>query len=90
MARYLIEVSHTERECVWSLQEMQQHIPESFELFEWGCCDGVHTGWATIDREHKFSAQELVPPALRAKARIVELCTFTEAELKAFHKREAS
>jgi hypothetical protein len=89
MAKYLVEVAHTDRECVWSLQRFLEDSPDGLALFQWGCKDGVHVGWAVLDAEHRFGAQTLVPQILRAKTRIVELCVFSPEEIRAFHEGEA-
>jgi hypothetical protein len=83
--RYMVEVSHTPRECVWALKRMLEAGPEFLARFDWGCKDGDHTGWAVLDAESKFEIQELVPQVMRAKARIVQLNEFTPEEVEAFH-----
>jgi hypothetical protein len=71
MPRYLVESSHTDRERVWTLNEILSDTPETLECFHWGCHDGEHVGWATVEAENKFVAQKLVPSKIRAKARIM-------------------
>jgi len=89
MSKYLVEVTHTPRECVWALKQLLDAGPEFLARFDWGCKDGVHVGWAVLDAESKFAAQEFVPLILRAKTRIVQLNQFTPEQVLAFHESEA-
>jgi hypothetical protein len=86
MSRYLIETSHTPRECVWALKQLLHHRPDAVPEFEWGCHDGVHTGWSVVEAEHRFAAMDVVPRVLRPNTRIVQLNQFTEDEIMAFHE----
>jgi len=88
MPKYLVETAHTPRECVWALKQMLDQGPEFLERFDWGCHDGEHVGWAIIEAENKFVAQELVPRILRPKARIVELCQFTPDQVRTYHEAQ--
>jgi len=44
--------------------------------FDWGCKDGVHTGWAIIEAENASQALGVVPAVVRDKARAVKLSKF--------------
>ena len=85
MAKYLVEMSHTARECAWALTTALHEGPDFLARFEWGCEDGEHVGWAIVEAENKFVAQELVPRILRPKTRIVGLNQFTPEQVRAFH-----
>jgi len=89
MSRYLVEVTHTQRECVWAVKQLLDAGPEFLARFDWGCQDGEHVGWALVEADSKFAAQELVPRVLRPKARIVELCQFTPEQVRAFHEGQS-
>ena len=86
MRKFLVEMTHTQRECIWALKQTLNAGPGFLSRFDFGCKDGEHVGWAIVDAESKFAAQELVPRILRPKARIVELCQFTPDEVLAFHE----
>ncbi len=49
---------------------------------EWGCKDGIHTGWIIVDLDDRREALRLVPPQYRESARIVELRTWSRDEIK--------
>ena len=44
---------------------------------DWGCMDGVHSAWMTVDADTKEEARSIVPPPFRAQAKIIGLNTFT-------------
>jgi len=88
MSKYLVEVPHTERECVWAVKQILDAGAEFLARFDWGCQDGEHVGWAMIDADSKFAAKAIVPLILSPKARIVELCQFTPDQVLALHKTQ--
>ena len=47
--------------------------------FDWGCMNGVHTGWAIIEAENEAQAHLAVPPLVRGQARVVRLNKFDAA-----------
>lgn len=69
MPKYMVEMSHSLRECVWALKTIHDQGPSFLAQFEWGCGDGEHIGWAIVEAENKFQAQEMVPRTLRPKTR---------------------
>lgn len=74
MERYLIETPHTAQDC-------QQLVDQVYAMgylhnFEWGCCSGVHSGWAIIEAEDERQARLAVPPLVRRKAQVIHLNRF--------------
>ena len=65
MHRFLIESPHREQDClnVIQLVNAQGYLTR----FEWGCMNGVHTGWAVIDAENEAEAVLAVPPLVRSR-----------------------
>ena len=55
--------------------------------FDWGCKDGVHSGWAIIEAENRDQAHLAVPFLVRAQARVVRLNKFGDEALRGLHKR---
>jgi len=86
MPKYMVEMSHTQRECVWALKTLLDGAPSFLAQFDWGCQDGEHIGWAIVEAENKFHAQELVPVSLRPKTRILELSQFTPEQVRALRE----
>jgi hypothetical protein len=84
MNRYLVESTHMASDC--------RHVIEQFIFhghvmnFDWGCYDGVHTGWAILESENESQALMTVPPHLRSKARAIQLTKFTPEKFQQVHE----
>jgi hypothetical protein len=74
MYRYLIESPHDPEDCDRIIQEVQN--AGYLHHFDWGCHDGVHTGWAIIETDNLEHARQIVPWMVREKARIVKIEKF--------------
>ena len=85
MPRFLIEIRHsTEHEgCVRSLDAIINHGSHLVTQAEFGCEDGVHAGWLTVDVDSRDEALRIVPPQYRADASVVRLRRWTKEEIKA-------
>ncbi len=83
MNRYLVETKHAAEDCH---HVVEQFIYHGFVMnFEWGCDDGVHTGWAMLESENEAEALLAVPAALRSKARAIRLSKYTPQKLEEAH-----
>jgi hypothetical protein len=79
MARFLIEVPH-EANVVACSQAVQVFLNTGSHFLthaDFGCADGEHKGWLTVEVDSKEEARRILPPALRARARIVRLSKFS-------------
>ena len=85
MPRFLIEIRHsTEHEgCVRSLDAIVNHGSHLVTQAEFGCEDGVHAGWLTVDVDSRDEALRIVPPQYRVDASVVRLRKWTKEEIKA-------
>ena len=89
MPKFLIEVPH-EADLIACA-----HVVESFLHYgshfatnaDWGCMDGVHKAWITIETDTKEDARNILPPAYRAGATITQLNRFSLEELDEILKR---
>ena len=83
MGRFLIETPHREQDClnVVQLVNAQGYLTH----FDWGCMNGVHTGWAVIEAENEAEARLAVPPLVRNQARVVRVTKFDAAMLAQMH-----
>ena len=79
MDRYLIETPHTVQDCKMLVQEV--YAMGYLHHFDWGCMDGVHSGWAIIEAESEAQARLAVPAIVRGKARVIKLCKFSETSI---------
>ena len=78
MERYLIESPHSAEDCSTVVQQIQ--TAGYLHQFEWGCKDGVHSGWAIVEADGPEHARQIVPWMVRDKARIVRLVKFEAAD----------
>ena len=74
MDRFLVESPHTIHDCKLAVKLVQSM--GYLNNFDWGCMDGVHTGWAVIEAENAAQALGVVPAVVRDKARAVKLSKF--------------
>ncbi|MGE5245577.1 MAG: hypothetical protein ACM3SQ_15245 [Betaproteobacteria bacterium] len=83
MPRFLIEVPH-ESDTV-SCARASKVLLESGSHFlthaDFGCTDGVHKAWIIVDVDGKDEARNMLPPAYRGQASIVQLNKFGLKEL---------
>ena len=80
MDRYLVVSPHTEGDCTKALQlvEATGYITH----FDWGCKDGVHTGWAIVEADNRSEAVMSVPSLVRPMAHAVKLTKFSPDEVR--------
>jgi hypothetical protein len=83
MKRFLVISHHRSEDCVKALKEVL--AIGYLTHFDWGCKDGVHTGWATLEAEDKDQAMLSVPTFLRRQAQIVQLTRFDPDKVAAMH-----
>jgi hypothetical protein len=83
MPRFLIEVPHEASTvaCALAVQIFLKSGSHFLSHADWGCCDGVHKGWVIVDVDNKQEARDILPPAYRPKATIVQLNKFTIEEI---------
>jgi hypothetical protein len=84
MARYLIEVPHSAdgHLCQQAIQIFLKTGSHYLTHCEWGCLDGEHKAWITVETNTKDEALRIVPPAFRAQAKIVQLNRFTLEQME--------
>jgi hypothetical protein len=83
MKKFLVISHHTGQDCVRALKEAL--AIGYLTHFQWGCKDGVHTGWAILEAEDKGQAILSVPTFLRGSAQIVRLTTFDPEKVRLMH-----
>ena len=79
MPRYLIEVPHSEDRvaCLQVIDIFHKTGSHYLSTCDWGCMDGEHKAWITVEVDSKADALRILPPMFRAQARIVQLCQFS-------------
>ncbi len=86
MAHYLIELSHSEEECLEALDMVVNLGMHILHHTWWGCGAGVHTGWLDLEVGSERDARGVLPPSIRNEARLVEVRRFTPNQIKALHQ----
>lgn len=83
MPRFLIEVPHENKKeaCDRAVQVFLQTGSHFMTNADWGCSDGEHKAWFVAEFDTKQEAQQILPPAFRLKAKVVEVRKFTLADL---------
>lgn len=74
MDRYMIISNHTDKGCTTALKAIE--AAGFITHFDWGCKDGVHTGWAIVEADSAQEALMVVPSAERRQAQAVHLVKF--------------
>ncbi|MFC1843665.1 hypothetical protein ACFLZ5_02630 [Thermodesulfobacteriota bacterium] len=89
MPKYLIEVPHDEEllACAQVVESFLNYGSHFATKADWGCMDGVHKAWITIDTDNKEDARNILPPAYRAHATIIQLNKFTLEEIEEIRKQ---
>jgi hypothetical protein len=84
MPRFLIQVPHDPRtlECARAVELFLTTGSHYLSHADWGCRDGEHTSWMTVEVGSREEARNILPPALRPNAKVVQLNAFALEEIK--------
>ncbi|HCY76740.1 MAG: hypothetical protein IH620_01815 [Ignavibacterium sp.] len=74
MKRYLVETTHKKEQCLTVMKNFA--LTGHIKIFNWGCKDGVCTGWAIIKADSKGEALLSVPAPERNTTRVIEVKKF--------------
>jgi len=83
MMKFIVVSNHTSQDCVRALKEVL--AIGYLTHFQWGCKDGVHTGWAVLEADTKDEAILSVPTFLRPSAQVVQLTQFHPESVAKMH-----
>ncbi|MFQ6026894.1 MAG: hypothetical protein ACE5Q6_05190 [Dehalococcoidia bacterium] len=86
MAHYVIEMLHTDQDCLFALDTITELGMGILHHSWWGCGFGVHTGWLDIEVDSEQDALGVIPPEIRKQARIVQVQRLTTGKVKALHQ----
>ena len=89
MTQYIVEVSHTDSECIQGLNTIVEWGMHLLHHTWFGCAAGDHTGWLQLEADTEAEARNVLPPSMRSKARVVEVQKFTPAQIRDLHPRRA-
>lgn len=93
MAKFLVEVSHSPDriECLHTIQIFLSSGSHFLTHADWGCLDGDHKAWFTMEVESKQEALRIVPSYYWKDTKITRLSNFNlkdVEELLRQHKAE--
>jgi hypothetical protein len=89
MPKYLIEVPHDDEllACAQVVESFLNYGSHFATKADWGCKDGIHKAWITIETDSKEDAVNVLPPAYRAQATVVRLNKFFMEEIDEILKK---
>jgi hypothetical protein len=92
MARFLIEIPHSSDKmaCKKAIHALLATGSHYITNSDWGCHDGEHKAWLIVDVDSKNDARQVVPPAFRGQAKIIELNKFSLQEAEDMLREESS
>jgi hypothetical protein len=84
MAKFFIEVEHEAEKsaCLRAAQVLLKSGSHYLTNADFGCLDGVHKAWITVDVTNKEEAKAILPPEYRSSAKIVKLNKFNLREIE--------
>jgi hypothetical protein len=79
MAKYLIEVPHSEKkeDCEMAVRIFLTTGSHFLTNADWGCLDGEHKAWFIMNADSREQARSILPPAFQAHAKITMLNKFS-------------
>jgi hypothetical protein len=85
MPKYLIEIEHPDdaEGCIRALEALSTLGSHLVSNADFGCEDGVHCGWLLVEVSDRKEAELIVPPPLRADARVIQLRRWSPEEIAA-------
>lgn len=85
MKRYLVETRHKREQCLNVMKNFAAygHITH----FDWGCENGVCTGWAIIEADSMGEALLSVPSLVRNSTRAVEVKKMSPEKIQSLHQQ---
>lgn len=83
MARFHIEVPHEANmtACNRAIEIFLRTGSHFLTHADWGCKDGEHKAWITVDVDTKDEARNIVPAEYRPSAKITRLSLFELTDL---------
>jgi hypothetical protein len=86
MKQFIVVSHHKAEDCIVALKQVL--ATGYLTHFDWGCKDGVHTGWAILEAETREEAMMSVPAFLRNQAQVVRLTKFNADQVERMHPKE--
>ena len=84
MPKFLLEVPHS-AEPLACAREVHVFLSTGSHFLtnaDWGCMDGIHSAWLTVDVASKEEARMMLPSVFRAQAKITGLNKFNLQQIE--------
>jgi hypothetical protein len=84
MEKFLVEVEHSpdKIDCLRTIQIFLSSGSHFLTHADWGCHDGVHKAWFTLEANSREEAMMIVPSFYREGTRITRLGKFNLEEVE--------
>jgi len=91
MPRFMIEVPHSpdKSACLKAVHIFLKTGSHYVSHCEWGCLDGEHKAWITVETDTRDQAMQVVPPAFQKDAKITQLSRFSLEQLESILGKHA-
>ena len=86
MAQYVIELPHTDPECIQGLNTIVEWGMHLLHHTWFGCAVGVHTCWLQLEADTEAEARSVLPPSMRSQAQVVEVQKLTPDQIRDLHR----
>ena len=92
MPKFLIELPHESEvvACARAVKVLLETGSHFLTHADFGCCDGIHKAWIVVEGDSHQEARNMLPPAYRRQATVVQLCKFGLTELDDLIKRHTA
>jgi hypothetical protein len=92
MPKFLIELPHESEvvACARAVKVLLETGSHFLTHADFGCCDGVHKAWIVVEGDSHEEVRNMLPPAYRRQASVVQLCKFGLVELDDLIKRHTA
>ena len=86
MEKYFIEVPHEAEKvaCAKAVRVLLSTGSHFLTNADWGCNNGEHKAWFTMEAVSKEEARSILPVPYRSQAKIVQLNKFSLKEINEF------
>jgi len=83
---YFVQISHTNSQCMTTLNEMKSKGDPYLSKFWFGCNSGDHTAYGILKGSSEDAVRKMLPKDEQANAKIEKVDQFTIAQLSKMHQ----
>jgi hypothetical protein len=83
---YFVLTTHTQEQCLKTLDDMKGKGDAFLSKFEFGCMSGDHTAYAFLEGKSEEDVRQMLPKDAQATAKIQKVDKFTPDQIEKLHK----